>query len=154
MDKKVSWSSVIVSGLAVAIAMWLDLQAWLIFLFMTGLNLSKDTETTVLSYIAGAALVSLLLVGVDLLPLGETGSSLLTVLGTMVLVWLFEYLSFVKQDFHMFALFFGGIAVFALGVASILSIFGCIFIAVGLWCLGIILKRLGVTYKILTNNKK
>lgn len=154
MGKKVSWSSVIVSGLAVAIAMWLGLQAWLIFLFMTGLNLSKDTETTVLSYFAGTALVSLLLVGVDLLPLGQTGSSLLTVLGTMVLVWLFEYLSFVKQDFHMFALFFGGIAIFALGVASILSILGCIFIAVGLWGLGIILKRLGVTYKILTNNKK
>lgn len=140
MDKRVSWSSVLVSGLAVVIAMWLDFQVWPIFLFMTGLNIHEDTETTVVSYFTGAALVSLFLAGVDSLPLGETGSSLLTVLGTMALVWLFEYLSFVKQNYHMFALFFGGIAIFALGAASIISVLGCILIAVGLWWLGAVLK--------------
>lgn len=140
-NKKVSWSSVIVSGLAVIIAMGLGIQAWLIFLFMTGLSLNEDTETTVLSYFAGAVLVSLVLAGVDLLPFGQGVLSLLTILGTMALVWLFEYLSFIKQDFHMFALFFGGIAIFALGAASILSVFACIFIAFGLWWFGNILKK-------------
>lgn len=140
MNKRVSWSSVLVSGLAVVIAMWLNFQAWLIFLFMTGLSIHEDTEVTVVSYFTGAALVSLFLAGVDLLPLGETGSSLLTILGTMALVWLFEYLSFVKQNYHMFALFFGGIAIFALGAASIISVLGCVLIALGLWGLGTILK--------------
>ena len=140
--KKINWSNIIVSGLAVVIAMSLGIQAWLIFLFMTGLSLNEDVETTVLSYFGGAALVFLLLAGVDLLPFGQAVSNLLTILGTMILVWLFEYLSFIKQDFHMFALFFGGIAIFALGAANILSVLGCIFIAIGLWWFSDIVKRI------------